>query len=450
VRRLIRAVADCDPNTGSSLGLTLSGFTLRAVQALTSFVTVILLARALGAAGRGEFFLFLAALAVITRLADLGMSPAAVVYAGRFPQSCGQLHRLLLRVTCGMWVAMAVLATLALALGNLTLVPLPIERCMLALLILPLTMYEQVWIHLMVGMRRVLLMNLVLAGGALLNLSLVCVLVIWQSGGLEAALLVIGLVALAKAVAMLAIAARATRSTDAATSELRIREIITFGLRGYPNSLAALLWTRLPGFVLAAVHGPTALGVFSVAQQSVEQILLPAQSTQDAIYQRVTWLDRTRATAAMNQYLRVFLGAMVLAGLLAATVAPLAFASIFGEAFAGSASVFQILLISAPLAVVPALLSPYFLGQLRRPGVVSLAAWGRVGLALVLSLWLAPPFAGVGVALALVMADLVWTAMMLRLYVRLAATPLSSVVIPRANDIALLFGRARALLQGRA
>jgi O-antigen/teichoic acid export membrane protein len=253
-----------------------------------------------------------------------------------------------------------------------------------------------------------------------------------------------------KAVVMLSIAVRATRTNaDQPCGDYRTWDMLAFGLRGYPNSLALLLWTRLPGFILGAVHGPAALGVFSVAQQTMEQFLVPAQSTQDAIYQRVTWLSRDRATAVMNQCLRLFVWIMLVLGLMAAVVAPWAFTFLFGDAYAGSSVVFQILLISTTVTVVPALLSPYFLGQLQRPGVVSIVAWARVGIALGLSVLLARGLGGVGVALALVVADVSSMLLILSLYLKMAGTPLRRAVIPCADDVALVFGQARSLLSWR-
>jgi O-antigen/teichoic acid export membrane protein len=447
LRRLTRDLAAT--GTSSSLRVALSGFFLRSVQALTSFVNVILLARALGPAGRGEYFLFLASLAVLTRLVDLGMSPAAVVYAGRYPQARARIHSVLLRLTLAVWVTAAALVGMAVWLGGST-VAWPPHRVALGLVILPLLIYEQIWTHLMVGMRRVLAMNLVQTGGGMLSLALVTVLVVGQSGGLTAAIVITGLVAAAKALMMLSIAWRTTRQDATAdTNEIRTWDMVTFGLRSYPNSLALLLWTRLPGFVLAAVQGPTALGVFSVAQQTVEQMLLPAQSTQDAIYQRVTWLPRERATAAMNQCLRLFVPGMLLLGSMAAILAPWAFGFLFGDAFAGSSVIFQILLISTTVTVVPALLSPYFFGQLQRPELVSIVAWTRVGIALWLSMVFAREFGGVGVALALVIADVSSMLLMLGLYVKMAGTPLRRAVVPCAADVELVFGQARALLSWR-
>ncbi|MGI9145252.1 MAG: lipopolysaccharide biosynthesis protein [Chloroflexota bacterium] len=235
----------------SSARLAFSGFSLRCVQAVTSFVTVIVLARTLGPAGRGEYFIFIAALAVLTRVADLGMSPAAVVFAGRYPHARSRIHGLLIRLMLSLWLSVGVLGATALWLTGVVL-PWPAERSVLGLLILPLLIYEQIWIHLMVGMRRVVPMNLVQLGGGFLSVGLVSVLVASQSVAVTTALVVVALVAVGKAVVMFSIAVRATRANaEQSSGEYRTWDMVAFGLRGYPNSLALLLWTRLPGSYLA-------------------------------------------------------------------------------------------------------------------------------------------------------------------------------------------------------
>ncbi|MGI9145251.1 MAG: hypothetical protein ACR2IK_01665 [Chloroflexota bacterium] len=104
------------------------------------------------------------------------------------------------------------------------------------------------------------------------------------------------------------------------------------------------------------------------------------------------------------------------------------------------------MLISTTVTVVPALLSPYFMGQLQRPEVVSIVAWTRVGIALGLSVLLAPALGGVGVAMALVVADVSSTLLMLGLYLTMARTPLRKAVLPCADDMSLVRGQARSLL----
>ena len=128
--------------------------------------------------------------------------------------------------------------------------------------------------------------------------------------------------------------------------------------------------------------------------------------------------------------------------LIAGVLAPWAVPFVFGSAFAGSAAVFQILLISLMASVVPALLSPYFFGQLQRPGLASSVAWIRVLLAVGLSLLLAPGLAELGVAASLAIADVCTTLLILLLYVHIAATSFSLAVLPRSGDFGQLLRRA--------
>jgi O-antigen/teichoic acid export membrane protein len=432
----------------SSLSLTVRGVALRGAQACVSLASVVLLAGALGAAGRGEYFLFLVVLAVLTRVADLGLSATGVVFSGRFPHAQAQVHRILLQLMVVGWLAAGLVLIVVTALLGWA-VPWPASRSGLVMLILPLTLYEQLWTHLMVGMRRVVAMNLVQLGAGLVSLALIGIFVIGSGEGLDGALAVFALVALAKALVMLLIAVRVTRQPRATYDEhLRTRDLFWFGLRSYPQGLATQLWSRLPTIVLDATHGSAALGVFSIAQQSIEQLLIPAQSAQDAIYQRITALPREQATRAMNRCLRIFLLAMIPCALACAALAPWTFRTFFGQAFDGSATLFQILLISATATAVPALLSPYFFGQLQRPGLVSALTWTRVGVALLFSVPLAWQFAGTGLAVALVIADLTFAVLMLGMYVRCAGTRVKTVMLPRGDDLSLVFGHARALLQG--
>jgi O-antigen/teichoic acid export membrane protein len=214
-----------------------------------------------------------------------------------------------------------------------------------------------------------------------------------------------------------------------------MRELLSFSIRGYPNALATLSWSRLPAFILDFTHGAGAVGLFSVAQQVLEQLILPIQAAQDAIYQRVAGLQRAQATRDMNRYLRTGFWAMLPLTVVCAVLSPWAVPLVFGSAFSGAAPVFQILLVSLLASVVPALLSPYFFGQLQRPELASGLAWIRVLLALTLSAVLAAALAEIGVAIALAVADVCSTLLIIYVYVRMAGTPLSQAVIPRGTDL---------------
>jgi O-antigen/teichoic acid export membrane protein len=213
------------------------------------------------------------------------------------------------------------------------------------------------------------------------------------------------------------------------------REIVSFSLRSYPSALAGLLWLRLPAFVLDITHGSGSVGIFSVGQQAVEQFVLPVQATQDAIYRDMARLPRAHATLAMNRYLRFGLVVTFPLAALCAVVAPIGVPIVFGPAFEASALVIQILLVGVVAAVMPALLSPYFLGQLQRPGLASALAWIRVLFALGLSVVLAPAFAERGVAVALAGAEVCSMLVVMTVYLRLSATSIPDAFLPQGREM---------------
>jgi O-antigen/teichoic acid export membrane protein len=424
------------------LHLTAVGLALRGGQSLISLVNVVLLAHALGPAGRGEYFLFVAAVALLARLVDLGMSASAVVFASRYTGALATIHRRLAASLLGLWLLAAALGLLVLGTLGRGIGDLPLEREWLALGVLPLAMYEQVWVHLMVGIRRVVTMNVVQLLAGLASLVLNVGLVVLLPGGVAAAVAIYCGVLAAKTPVMATLAWHSSRRLETDEPPPSMRALLWFSLRGYPNALAGLLWARLPAFVLDAFHGSGSVGLFSVAQQVLEQLILPVQATQDAIYQSIARLPRDRATLAMNRYLRVGVWCMLPLALIAGVLAPWAVPFVFGAAFERSAPVFQILLVSLVASVVPALLSPYFFGQLQRPGLASSLAWIRVLLALGLSFALAPALAELGVAAALAIADVCSTLLILTLYVRIAATPVAQAVLPQTGDFGAVLRRA--------
>ena len=300
----------------SQFRLVAVGSASRVFQALLSLANVAILAQALGPTGRGEYFLFVAGVAVACRVVDLGRSTAAVVYFARYPESASQLHAIVLRFVLVVWVVAAIVAGAGLAILNTGLLSV-------AAIVVPFALYEYIWIHVMVGLRRVILMNSLQVAAALATIVLNGFLVVLVPGGVTAALAVFIVVLVVKVLSMLAISRTFSNDTSSTKAVLAMRrEMFLFGLRGYPNSLASLLWTRVPAFILTAFHGPYAVGIFSTAQQLQEQSILPVQATQDAIYQQVTREPRATLTATLNRYLRIGLAGMLLVAIVAAALAP--------------------------------------------------------------------------------------------------------------------------------
>ena len=125
--------------------------------------------------------MFIALVSVLTAIAELGMARSAVVFAGRESETAGDVHRVLLGYVPALSVTSVVAGSIVLALAGEMLVPgFPQGWLWLVFIAVPLSLYANFWNNLMVGVRRLVPMNLVqLAGGALtlfLNVVLVMAL----------------------------------------------------------------------------------------------------------------------------------------------------------------------------------------------------------------------------------------------------------------------------------
>ena len=302
----------------------------------------------------------------------------------------------------------------------------------------------------MVGMRRMRELNAVQLIGGAASLVLNLLLVVALRGGVEAALGVQAVVAFAQASAMFAIAQRSVSgSSNAGVSGRLSREMLSFSLRGYWGSLSTLIWTRSTIFLLNGYHGPAAVGIFSVSQQLAEKMLLPGQALHDVVFHKVSTVSRPNATAIVNRYIRMMLWGMLPVAGLGALVAPPLIALLFGHAYLAAANVLRVLLLGGIVMSPCLLLVPYFLGQLRRPGLLSILAWINVLINLALAVLLVPVLAEIGAAVALVLTQVVGTAIVFAFYLRAAQTSLARATWLQCEDVALILHQVRALRSER-
>src|SRR4029078_7335434 len=181
-------------------------------------------------------------------------------------------------------------------------------------------------------------------------------------------------------------------------------------------------------------------GIFSVAQQVAEKLLLPVDAIQDVVYERMSVLPARAAAAAMNLYLRLtWWGAwgIVIVGSFASY---LGVALLLGSAYVEAITVAQVLFFGTAFAAVSLLLDTFFVNQLHRPGLVSILAWVKVLLGLVFSVLLIPSFGVRGAAASVALMQIIGAAVYVYLYVRVTKSGLKDLIYISVNGIALLRG----------
>jgi len=314
-----------------------------------------------------------------------------------------------------------------------------------AFIVLPFSLYANVWNSMMIGTAQIWRVNLLQLVMCTLSLSLTVVFVVMMPGGVRtAANIYLGVMSL-QFVVMLIMALRFANQVRAVDSPEDLHNrMMRFGLRAYPGSIGHLLCMRIPVFIINITHGPAAVGIFSVAQQVAEKLLLPVEAIQDVVYERMSVLTARAAAAAMNLYLRLTWWAVWGIVIVGSVASYLGVGLLLGSAYVEAITVAHVLFFATAFAAVSLLLDTFFVNQLHRPGLVSILTWIKFLLGLTFSLLLIPSFGVRGAAASVALMQIIGAAIYVYLYVRVTKSELQDLLYIRAQDVALVKKRITA------
>jgi O-antigen/teichoic acid export membrane protein len=432
----------------STLKLLLIGLGSRVTSIVLVMVSIVMLARGLGPAGVGEYFLLLRLVAILTVFADLGLRLSANVFSGHHEEWTGLIHGILLRFTLWSSVCTSLVAAGVIWWAKDILLPnFPGKWVWVALIVLPMSLYANFWNGMMIGRGRIWQMNLVQLIVSIISLVLIAVFITGLSRGVAAAVTIYLSTTVFQFSIMAVMVYRSTPVPEIrdAPTDLH-RQMLKFGLRAYPGALSVLLWMNAPVFLLNSLYGMAAVGIFSVAHQIVEKLLLPIQSMQDAIFKKISGLSPQAAISAMNRYVRVTWWPTAISMLVGVIFGPWLVVFFLGERFFATGQVCRLLLPGTAVMSVPFLLGAYFLSQLRRPGLLSILSWINAVINLILSLVFISRFAEIGAALAITTSQIFGTALALMLYMKMTQTRFRQLISLNREDVAIVRQQVGALL----
>ncbi|HYX76480.1 MAG TPA: oligosaccharide flippase family protein [Gaiellaceae bacterium] len=221
------------------------------------------------------------------------------------------------------------------------------------------------------------------------------------------------------------------------------RRSLGFGLRAYVGRVMQLGNYRLDQWLLGAISGARALGLYSVAVAWAEALwYLP---TALAAVQRPD-LVRSDPRTAGERAARVFRGSILvtaISGILMIALAPFLCTVVFGEPFRDSVGQLRVLVLGAFGIVAVKLLGNALVAR-GRPGLQSAAVGiGFLG-TVVLDVLLIPPYAGMGAAIASSAAYTAAGATMAVIFVRLLG-PRYRDLVPRRSDVSWVVGQLQTI-----
>jgi O-antigen/teichoic acid export membrane protein len=216
--------------------------------------------------------------------------------------------------------------------------------------------------------------------------------------------------------------------------DLRLaRRALRFGARAHPGRVMLLGNYRLDQWLLGAIAGPRELGVYSVAVAWAEALwYLP---TALAAVQRPDIVRAAKREAARIAA-RIYRTALIVTAAFAAVMvlaAPILCVTFFGEQFRDSINMLRVLVIAAFGVGAIKLLGSALVAQ-GRPGLQSIAIGAGFACSVVLDVVLIPPFGGQGAAFAAAIAHTAAGLVVAAIFFRtLGGGPAD--LIPRLGDL---------------
>ena len=407
-----------------------------------SLASVLIVARVLGATGRGDIAFLITIATLSSQFSLLGIPDANGNLAGSRPELRPQLatNSLIFSVAFGLIAATIVGALADLVPGitgeldrelvwiALAAIPLGIARWCLNLLVQADYAFVATNMAWLAGPLTTVLANGVMA--AIGELTVTTAISAWVGGQVLSVAILIGYIW------MHAGFGRPSVSVG--------RETLSFGAKAYVGRTLALGNTRADQWIVGSVAGSKELGLYSVAVAWAEVIhYLPG------VLVMVQRPDLVRATreragefAARIFRVAVFLGLALTVALVLA--APVLCVTIFGEEFRGSVDDLRVLALSSVGVAAVYLLGNALIAQ-GKPLHASASEATALVASIALNLVLVPFYGGLGAAIAAALAFTIGGATVSGVFGRVIGVPLRELV-PRGDEVPWLWQKAREYL----
>lgn len=407
-------------------------------------ITAPVLAQSLGVAGRGEVAAAIAPGVLISSVATLGLPEALTFHLAKDPRQTRRalLFTSVISAAVGAFCLLAVYAFSGFLSGDdRSLSRLIVIGTALAVPILIVNLLRgaasgrQLWSS--VALERVitsLLRLLGLGGLALLDhLDTITAILVMNIGPVVAGLVY----------ARLLLRPHPSGFTD--RSPLTRRALVSFGSKIWLGSVAAMLTGRLSQLLVTPLSDVRQLGVFVVAVTISDVPFIVATAVRDTIFGIASADADVERLASTTRIATV----VALAGSLVLGVSvPFWIRPLFGPGFAAAVGPTWLLLASAVIGV-PGLIAGAGLGSWGRPGLRSIGPGIALLTNLIGVLVFVPHGGAVGAAVAALLSTGLTSVFGVVAASRVTGAPVSSFVMPRSSDLAVLVEEGLHLLRLR-
>ena len=443
---------------GTFSGRVVVMFGTQVVEAAVGVVNGILLARLLGPAGKGEYYLLLLLPTTMMVLLQLGLPQAFSFFSAR-----GRTVRLVTKsfaLTGALSaIGFAVVLVLFRVIQEAILHGLSLELVLFAFLVLPLLLQAPLSAATVMGRQAVRWYAAVKLAQPLVTTVLIVLVIGVLGQGVAGAVGIFIVVAAINTIGFVAAAVRVTRTVPQPETA-SFRQLLNYGLRFYPASLSGFFSQRIDIYLIALLlASPSeALGYYSMAVAFAEIVFLFPSAVAANFFPHVAGSSRGDADRQVALVSRVTL---LVSGVLALVLIPCAAAMIWILLPAFKQSIPPLLvLLPGVVALSAANVVGGYITGIGRPGINSSVSVIALVVNVAANLMLIPRFGILGAASASLISYTFSSLVVTLVAARFSRTPLSRFWMPRLDDVRFgaamstdlarrLYTSARALKQAR-
>jgi O-antigen/teichoic acid export membrane protein len=408
------------------------GYGAGLVLFLTALVSNIVISRVMGPEALGEYFFVVTVNVMATSFASLGIGLANSTFLARREHSPGEMNfvSLVFALVLGIF-CIVIFQALRHCLPGIMEAP-NLRYLDIAIFLLPLSIYGRYWNSMMVGLDRIASLSKVLSLMAILW-NLLLVIAVYLGGGVKGLLSAWGAYVVCSALIMAVITFVEQGRPRYAPAILK--KAFLFGFQGNLGEIATELWKKLDVFLVYHFCGMQNVGFYSIALTIVEKFSQVTAPVRIAITPRVSGEDAGKSSRITEKACRQILFFTAMLSLVIFVAADPLIRLFYGQNFAPVIAPLRVLLAGIVISSIASVLSIFFIGQLKRPGLLSLLAWINVCLNCVLCTIFIPLWGLVGAAVSTSLTCILGTLIFVFLYRRITGNSASSLMLIRRSDL---------------
>lgn len=409
------------------------------------FLLIIVVARALGIRGNGEFTIAVMTSTFLASSLNLGIPSAITYYLVKNNLEIGQVLSMLVRI----WIVVAVLGTVisfivANAYSSIIFPDVPFTVIAIAIALFPLILLHALLISILQGAQRFGAYNIGMVLPHMVALLLAVVLIVVFDGGVLHAVVAFGTGYLVANVWNI-LAIRNSGLQEGVPGTVRFSELIHYGWRSHISNLLMFVNYRSSIYLVSLFLGVNATGIYAVAMQTTERLWIVSQAMVPVLFTRLTALDeyskqRISVTVFISKYLGIFVTCV---GLLLVILAEPLIVLLFGAQYREAADV-VLWAVPGVVAFTWARIVSNDIAARGFPQKNIYTALALTIVSIVCSVLLIPELGIIGGALSMSLGYVFSTAVCLYIYKKIAGVTWTAWFVPTHSDWIKIKGIAGA------